>query len=219
MKLKVMGAVVLLAIGVLSACVEGSAAVPTPIPTPMPTSIPTPTAVPTPIPTAVPTAVPIPTPTIEVPIDTCVAPDNGAAVCVNPGQTSVDRGGLGQFSINVKPGEHGISGVELVISFDPTEIRVIATEPGELLGVDPIVGVEKIDQSAGKIWVAWARVGPTDSPSTGGSVASVSFQVHETVELTSTLALTLTTVNLVDELFAEIPLLHLEDGEILVGDS
>jgi hypothetical protein len=192
------------AIALLSACGDLSTATSTPISAP--------------VPTPVATVLPIASPTAEAPVDTCVVPANGAAVCVTPRQISIDPGDMGQFSINIKPGEHGISGVELVLSFDPNGIRVIATEPRELLGADPIVGIEKIDQTAGKIWVALARVGPTDSPSPGGSFISVSFQVHEAAEPTSTLPLMLTTVNLVDELFAGIVQVHLEDGQISIGD-
>ena len=200
MKRQLLGVLLVVAVMSLAACAQEPTATLEPAPT---TVVPVPTATP---------ALPMVTPTPE-------APSGGATVRITPGSLTVAPGDLSQVVVEIVLGDVGLSAVDLTLSFDPRGMRVIAVEPGSLLGTNPIAGVERIDQEAGEVRIALARVGSTQAPTTGGALFSISLQVHEGATPGATLPLRLTGATLVDEAFEELSEVRLEDGEVRVSGS
>jgi len=94
-----------------------------PIPTPTPSA----TATSTPIPTA--TLVPTPAPPIPTPSP--LSPMSVGMEIVGDGTLS--RGERGQLRLEANPNGHRILRLEAIISADPRQVKILGSEPGDLL--------------------------------------------------------------------------------------
>jgi hypothetical protein len=130
-----------------------------------------------------------------------VSGEGSFLVYIEPPSVYVYPGEEFTVSIKVDPGGKGVSGGEVNLEFDPVVLKVIGVEPGDLFGVDPLVGVKEIENESGSVRYALARKGETKTPTGAGVFAVVSFKV---LEKTGGSDLTLTKVGFADENFEDV---------------
>lgn len=128
-------------------------------------------------------------------------PEEG--VYLNPTLIEANPGEELTINIEVKPSGWGVSGGEINIVFDPDVLQAVAVEPGGFLGYSPIVGLEQLDNQAGEVRLALARVGETEVPSPSGVLATVAFKVLDSAD-SGVYEIELTVVGLADENFQDI---------------
>ncbi len=124
-------------------------------------------------------------------------------VFVSPALQDVELGDKLIMKVEVALSQERISGGEIRLEFDPDVMKVVGVEPGNLLGNEPLVGLEWIDNETGVFMYALARQGPTSSPTPSGVFASVELEVLEGAE-SGDYNIELTSVGLADEEFEEI---------------
>ena len=91
-------------------------------------------------------------------------------------QATVEKTAEGCFlhgEIQVDAGGHGVSAGEVHLLFDPALLHLTEIEVGDLLGAQPLVGHQAIDNEQGTMGLALARVGQTTSSTPAGIFASV----------------------------------------------
>ena len=136
-------------------------------------------------------------------------------VYINPVSQEAEPGQAVTVNVEIKPADWGISGSEITLEFDPAALEATGLEQGGFLGDTPLVGLNEIDNEAGMLRIAVARVGETTPPSPPGVLATVSFTVLDTAER-GTHDLTLTEVRLTDENFEDIADIKVQHGSIKV---
>lgn len=119
------------------------------------------------------------------------------------------------LKVEVKLPGRGISGGEINLKFEPSAFRVLALEPGELLGKDPLEGIKEIDNRTGEVKYALARVGPTSVPTPPGAIALIRLKVLPTAD-EATYTLEITKVGLADQDFRDIKDITVQKGLIRV---
>ena len=127
----------------------------------------------------------------------------------------VTRGQQFQIEVLVDPDANGVSGGEIHLTYDPALVQVIDVTPGTLLGDNPLQGAKDINNGAGLLTYAIARVGETSVPSGAGTLAVITLRVPTTAAVGSTL-LELTWVALTDESFVFIRNVNTTRGQITV---
>jgi len=140
----------------------------------------------------------------------------GQSVSIDPASQSLSAGDIFMVDVAVDPVGYGVSSGEINIAFDTTVMQADNVEPGDLLGVSPLVGVKEIDNVAGTIKYALARVGPTTPPTPTGAFATVTFTVKSDAPA-GTYDIDITTVGLADETFEDIQGITINDGTVIVG--
>lgn len=128
-------------------------------------------------------------------------PEEG--VYINPIYQEVQPEDTITVSVEIKPADLGVSAGEISLGFDPAALEATSLEPGGFLDDTPLIGLNEIDNEAGTLRLAIARVGETTAPSSPGVLAIVTFTVLETAE-SGTYELTLTEVRLIDQNFEDI---------------
>ncbi|MBE9505863.1 MAG: hypothetical protein IMY84_03530, partial [Chloroflexi bacterium] len=68
-----------------------------------------------------------------------VVPELEEGVYLRPTQLQVSPGDTLDVEIVVRPAGWAVSGCEVVLSYDPAVLAVVAVQPGAFLGADPIV--------------------------------------------------------------------------------
>lgn len=111
-----------------------------------------------------------PTPT---PVPPALPAHEELYVHIVPATVVVRSGESIELEVKVEPGQNGLSGGEINVSFDSSLVHVTNMNPGSLLGSNPLVGIEEIDNQAGKIRFALARVGETPVPTPPGVFATI----------------------------------------------
>jgi hypothetical protein len=137
----------------------------------------------------------------EPPITPPPIPEEG--VYLNPTYIEAEPGEELTISIEVKPSGWGVSGGEISLVFDPDVLQAIDIEPGDFLGSSPIVGLKQLDNQAGEIRLAQARVGETEVPSPSGTLATVELKVLDSAG-SGVYEIELIVVGLADENFNDI---------------
>lgn len=137
----------------------------------------------------------------EPPITPLAIPEEG--VYLNPTLIEASPGEELTINIEIKPSGWGVSGGEINVVFDPDVLQAVAVEPGGFLGSSPIVGLEQLDNQAGEVRLALARVGETEVPSPSGVLAAVAFKVLDSAD-SGIYEIELTVVGLADENFQDI---------------
>ena len=132
----------------------------------------------------------------------CAAPQE-AGVYISPNSQGASPGQALTVEVKVEPSTCGVSGGEIHLSFDPTAMRVIGYEAGDLLGATPLIGLEELDSEAGTLKYALARLGDTPVPTQSGAFMVIDFEVLDTAK-SGTYDLELTKVGLADEEFQEV---------------
>ncbi len=107
------------------------------------------------------------------------------------------------IKVKVMPKDWGISGGEINLKFDPSAMEVIEMEAGDLLGANPIVGVEEVDNSGGTANYALARKGTTTVPTPLGTFATIKLRVLDGAK-SGKYNLTLSEVGFCNEKFKDI---------------
>jgi len=125
-----------------------------------------------------------------------------------------------QLNVQVDPGQNGISGGEIEISFDPSFFQVIDVAPGDLLGANPLIGTERIDNNAGNLIYALARVGQTPVPTSSGTFAVIQLDTVST-EVLKACQLLITKAGFCNEQFEDISNISCDGAtiEIVEGPS
>jgi hypothetical protein len=92
---------------------------------------------------------------------------------LQPVQTLLPEQGTYTVILHMDPRGHAVSGVDVVVRYDPAVLRVAALSKGSLLGADA-ADVSRVDEAAGIIYISLARLGPTTGPTQAGALASLS---------------------------------------------
>ena len=141
----------------------------------------------------------------------------GQSVSIDPASQSVSAGDTFTVDVAVDPAEYGVSSGEINIAFDADAMQADSIEPGDLLGTNPLVGTEEIDNTAGTIIYALARIGATTPPTPEGSFATITFTVDSDAP-DGTYDIDITTVGLADEIFEDISGITINDGAVTVAE-
>lgn len=115
----------------------------------------------------------------------------------------------------VKMSKSGISGGEVKLSFDPSALKALEVEPGDLLGSNPLVSVKEKDNEKGLIHYALARKGKTLVPTPPGTLLSMKFKVLDSAKAGES-KLTLEEVKLTNEKFEGISGIKIQGGSVKV---
>ena len=165
----------------------GAAIVSLPATTPAVIAVPTPDSaqpVPTPTseagasgepsdPTATPEEAPTSTPTPLPPPPTPTPTREPASVALQASSEDIPAGASFTVSVVVNTEGHGLSGMDVTLVFDPGALAVTSVELGDVLGAGAVIGRNFIDNQAGVVHFAAARVGRTVSPTPAGVVLHV----------------------------------------------
>ncbi|RLG18145.1 hypothetical protein DRN63_01920, partial [Nanoarchaeota archaeon] len=141
---------------------------------------------------------------LSIPLLLNVASASEVFVSLNPNHIEVFPGDIFELSIRVDPGSYGISGGEVVLSFDPQQFNVLDIEVGDLFGADPLVGIKEIDETNGVVRCAIARKGKTIPPTPEGTFITIEFKVKDEASL-GKYEIRIVKVGLADENFRDIP--------------
>ena len=136
-------------------------------------------------------------------------------VSIEPASQNVSTGDTFTVDVVVDPAGYGVSGGEMNIAFDADAMQADSIEPGDLLGTNPLVGTEEINNTAGTIIYALARIGATAPPTPEGAFATITFTV-KTDATEGTYALDIVSMGLSDENFNDIPGITINDGTVTV---
>ena len=137
-----------------------------------------------------------PSPSLTPTPPTVVVELNPSSLQTTPGEEIV-------IAVRVNPIDKGISGGEINIIFDPGVMTVVELEPGDLFGPTPLVGAEIVDNEAGTLTYALARIGPTSPTTSPGTFARITLVISDAAQ-DSSHQLTLTGAGLADEAFQDI---------------
>ena len=89
------------------------------------------------------------------------------------------------------------------MSFDSKAMQGGQITAGDLLGTNPLVGAQEVDNSGGSVKIALARVGDTKKPTAAGKLATVTFKVPPTATA-GTYKIAITHIGLADEGFNDL---------------
>jgi hypothetical protein len=104
-------------------------------------------------------------------------------VFFNPNTIEAQRGKEYIVSIKVEPGDLGLSGGEISLKVDPSAIKLMSVEVGELMGSNPLVGINKVDVLGGTAVLAVARIGLTTKPTPPGNILTLKFKVADDAKI------------------------------------
>jgi hypothetical protein len=119
--------------------------------------------------------------------------------------TSIELKPEEEFKVRIKvdPKGKGISAGEINVTFNIDAFECINISPGDILGPSPLEGVKRIDNAAGFLRYAIARIGRTEPPTSPGVFAEIRFKVKSKVNI-GTYNIELVGVGLADEGFKDI---------------
>lgn len=150
----------------------------------------------------------------EAPVPSSPEPREG--VYLSPTSIEAEPGQQVTIEIKVKPAGWGVSGGEINLAFNSDVLEGVTIEPGDFLGSNPIVGLNRIDNQGGVVRLALARVGETTVPSPPGILATVQFRVLDSA-ISGTYELELTKVGLADENFEDITDFAIQGASIKIS--
>jgi len=138
---------------------------------------------------------------------------DGVYIEVTPAETYPGE----EIQVNVKASfnNYGISGSEIILSFNPTVLQITNLSIDGVLGSNPLIGMEERDNERGLLRYALARRGPTEVPASDEQLASMTFKVNDSTP-SGLYAFKLTDVQLTDESFSEIAGFRQKDGVVTV---
>ena len=140
----------------------------------------------------------------------------GEGIYLTPPFVDAQPGQQLSIKIEVKPSGWGVSGGEINLAFNPGALQAVSIEPGDFLGSSPIVGLKRVDNQAGVIRLALARVGKTQVPSPPGVLATVDFKILGSAT-SGTYEIKLTKVGLADESFQDITDFTIQGASIKIS--
>ena len=116
----------------------------------------------------------------------------------------VDRNESFQVALIVIPVGKGISASEIRLTFDPGSFELVSMTPGTLLGADPLVVIQSINDQTGEAHFVMARKGTTSIPTATGTLLILQWRTLQGAS-TGIHAVHLVAAVLVDEAFAFVP--------------
>jgi len=125
------------------------------------------------------------------------------SVYIEPSSLELKQGEEFKVRIKVDPGSKGISAGEINVTFNSDVFECIDISPGDILGASPLEGVKRIDNAAGFLHYAIARIGRTEPPTPPGIFAEIRFKVKSEANI-GTYTIELLGVGLADEEFKDI---------------
>jgi hypothetical protein len=125
------------------------------------------------------------------------------SVYIEPSSLELKQGEEFKVRIKVDPGSKGISAGEINVTFNSDVFECIDISPGDILGASPLEGVKRIDNAAGFLRYAIARIGRTEPPTPPGIFAEIRFKVKSKANI-GTYTIELVGVGLADEEFKDI---------------
>jgi len=137
------------------------------------------------------------------------------SVYVKPTTQEAQPGQTITASIQIEPGNRGISGVEINLGFNPDIFQAISIESGTFLGNNTLTGLKELGNESGTIRFASARVGVTTPPSPPGVFAVAKFVVKPTA-MAGTYDLTLIKVRLTNQDFLELTDIKVEAAKVTI---
>jgi hypothetical protein len=144
------------------------------------------------------------------------SPIPNEGVYLTPTFIELQPGQALSLKIEVKPSGWGASGGEINLAFNPAVLQAVDIEAGDFFGSSPIVGLKRVDNQAGVIRLALARVGETPSSSPPGVLATVNFKVSDSAT-GGTYDLELTKVGLADQNFQDITSFTVQGASIKIN--
>ena len=130
-------------------------------------------------------------------------PEPEEGIYLRPTQLQARPGDTLDVEIAVRPAGWAVSGCEVVLGYDPVALAVVGVQPGGFLGSDPIVGIKRMDNSAGQVTLVMARTGETPASCPAGVLATISLAVRDPASV-GEYSLELTKVGLADASFQDI---------------
>ena len=184
---------------IISLCEEIATSTPIPASTPTPpTATPTPTTIATPSATITPTLTPTPTPTATP------RPLLRPTVTFGTEVIGVGRDEGFDVPLIVHPLGNGISAVEIRLRFDTATVELVSMTPGTLLGDDPLVVIQSVNDETGEAQFVLARKGATAVPTQMGVLLTLRWRTLQGVSV-GFHSVQLAQADLVDEAFAFVP--------------
>ena len=89
------------------------------------------------------------------------------------------------------------------MSFPSAVLKVVSYGPGTLLGANPLIGAQELDQASGSIRLSLARIGTTQAPTAPGGFLVVRFQVKPSTPVGSH-QVSVSSAGLADENFGDL---------------
>lgn len=121
-----------------------------------------------------------------------------------------------EVEVRINLEEKGISAGEISLTFDGGAMEIASIEAGDLLGANPLVGLEEIDNQAGTAKYALARMGATSVPTPPGVLAMLTLKVLDSAK-SGTYELGLSKVGLSDENFEDIAGLEFQGTQVKIS--
>ena len=121
-----------------------------------------------------------------------------------------------KVQVQVEPQKQGISAGEINLSFDSQAMQVVEVKPAELLGERPLPGILNIDNEAGTLSYSLARIGETAAPTSGATLAIITFQILNSAQ-PGDYELSFTSVGLANENFEAIPNIQVKGASIKIS--
>ena len=140
----------------------------------------------------------------------------GVSVALSPSPEKVTPGEQFKVEVRVEPGKQGVSAGEINLSFDSQVMQVVEVKPGELLGERPLPGILNIDNEAGTLSYSLARIGETAAPTSGATLAIITFQILNSAQ-PGDYELSFTSVGLANENFEDIPNIQVKGASIKIS--
>ncbi|GEM_PF-1308407 len=137
------------------------------------------------------------------------------AVYLSPRFQGAQPGEEITFEVRVNLTDVGISGAEFEVVFPSEALRAKSLRPGDLLGANPLIAADNVDNSQGSLHYASARKGATAAGAVSGVLATLTFEVPGTAA-SGTYSLTLRNVTLTDDRFEGIGGLDIRGGVVEV---
>jgi hypothetical protein len=125
------------------------------------------------------------------------------SVYIEPASLELKPGEEFKVRIKADPKGKGISAGEINVTFNIDAFECISISPGDILGASPLEGVKSIDNAAGFLRYAIARIGRTEPPTPPGIFAEIRFRVKSKANI-DTYTIELVGDGLADEEFKDI---------------
>ena len=144
--------------------------------------------------------------------------DPSPVVSVSPASQTVGPEDSFSIDIIVDPDGEWLSAGQLYFAFNVSVMQVDSVTAGDLFGANYNVVGPFVDNTAGTVEYSIARQGATTEPTPTGTFATITLTVNEDAP-GGTYALDITDIGLLDENFAEIVGIVINDGSVTVEED
>ncbi|MDD5615770.1 MAG: cohesin domain-containing protein [Candidatus Methanoperedens sp.] len=138
-----------------------------------------------------------------------------ASVSIEPSSKSVNRTDTFSVNVVVDPAGQAVMGVQIKLNFDKSVVNLNSAVPGTFLGNSPILFNNTIDNTNGKLELAYNIAGGDSAKSVKGTFATLTFTVRSDAP-NGTSNLDLTMAKLTDASADPIAGVTINDGTVTV---